>query len=115
MTNREFLTAVINGTVGENEIAFANAEIAKLDARNDKRRNTLSKEQIANEGLKAAILETIGNGSMVAADIAKACGVSTQKVSALCTLLFNDGKLTISDLKVKGKRAVKCYTVKVAE
>ncbi len=115
MTNREFLTAVINGTVSANEIDFAKAEIAKLDARNDKRRNTLSKEQKANEEIKAAILATIGIGSMVAADIAKAVGVSTQKASALCTLLVKDGKLTVRDLKVKGKGTVKCYEAVVTE
>ena len=46
MTNREFYKNIVNGVVGENEIAFATNEIAKLDARNDKRRNTLTKEQI---------------------------------------------------------------------
>lgn len=115
MTNREFLNSVINGNVGADEIAFATAEIAKLDARNDKRRNTLSKEQIANEEIKAAILKVIGIGSMVAADIAKACGISTQKASALCALLVKDGRLTVHDLKVKGKGTVKCYEAVVTE
>lgn len=110
MTNREFLTAVINGTVSADEIAFATAEIAKLDARNDKRRNTLSKEQKANEEVKAAILETIDIGAMTAAEIGKALDISTQKASALCGLLVKDGKLAANDLKVKGKGTVKSYS-----
>ena len=114
MTNREFLNSVINGTVNADGIAFAQAELAKLDARNDKRRNTLSKEQIANEAIKTAILEAIGIGSMVASDIAKACDISTQKASALCALLVKDGKLAVHDLKVKGKGTVKCYEAIVA-
>ena len=115
MTNREFLNSVINGTIGAEEIAFATAEIAKLDARNDKRRNTLSKEQIANVAIMESIVTTIGLGSMVASDIAKACGISTQKASALCALLVKDGKLSVHDLKVKGKGTVKCYEVVVTE
>lgn len=111
MTNREFLTAVINGTVGADEIAFATAEIAKLDARNDKRRNTLSKEQKANEGLKVEILSAIANGKHLAAEIGAEIGVSTQKASALLTLLVKDGKITVADFKVKGKGSVKSYSL----
>ena len=111
MTNREFLNSVINGTVGADEIAFATAEIAKLDARNNKRRNTLTKEQKANEDIKAAILEALKSGSLTAAEIGKACEISTQKASALCGLLVKDGKLAAADLKVKGKGSVKSYSL----
>jgi hypothetical protein len=111
MTNREFLNSVINGTVGADEIAFATAEIAKLDARNDKRRNTLTKEQKANEDIKAAILEALKSGALTAAEIGKACEISTQKASALCGLLVKDSKLVAADLKVKGKGSVKSYSL----
>ena len=115
MTNREFLNSVINGTVNADGIAFAQAELAKLDARNDKRRNTLSKEQIANEAIKTAILEAIGIGAMTAAEIGKALEISTQKASALCGLLVKDGKLAANDLKVKGKGTVKSYSLIIDE
>lgn len=116
MTNREFYTAITTAAVSDELKEFALNEIAKLDARNDKRRNTLSKEQKANEELKAAILEAIGIGSMTAADIAKACNLSsTQKASALCGLLVKDGKLVANDLKVKGKGTVKAYSVVITE
>jgi hypothetical protein len=111
MTNREFLNAVINGTVGENEIAFANAEIAKLDARNDKRRNTLSKEQEANLAIKDKILEALAEKPLVASAIATAVGISTQKASALCLQLVNDHLLVVRDIKVKGKGSVKEYAL----
>jgi hypothetical protein len=114
MTYREFLNSVINGTVDADGIAFATAEVAKLDARNDKRRNTLTKEQKANEEVKAAILEAIGIGSLTAAEISKACEISTQKASALCRLLVADGKLSVHDIKVKGKGSVKAYEAVLA-
>ena len=111
MTTREFLNAVIANTISADVTAFAQSELDKLDARNDKRRNTQTIEQKANELVKAAILEAIGDSSMTAAEISTACGISTQKASALCRLLVNDGKLAVSDLKVKGKGSVKVYKV----
>lgn len=114
MTTREFLNAVIANTISADVTAFAQSELDKLDARNDKRRNTLSKEQQANEEIKVTILEAIGSGSMTAAEIGKACDISTQKASALCRLLVNDGKLSVHDVKVKGKGSVKVYEAIVA-
>lgn len=115
MTNREFFTAVSIAPVADELKEFALAEIAKLDARNDKRRNTLSKEQKANEEVKTAILGAIGIGSMTAAEIGAACGISTQKASALCRLLVGDGKLSAHDVKVKGKGSVKVYEAVIRE
>ena len=114
MTNREFFTAVSTAPVADELKEFALAEIAKLDARNDKRRNTLSKEQKANEEVKAAILEAIGIGSLTAAEIATKVGISTQKASALARLLVADGKVTVHDIKVKGKGTVKAYEAVIA-
>ena len=89
---------------------MAKAEIEKLDARNEKRRNTLTKEQKANEEVKGAIVEFIGDKSeVVASDIAKGLDLSTQKVSALCKQMVENGVLAVSEVKVKGKGAVKGY------
>ena len=115
MTNREFFTAIsTNDSVSDELKAFALAEIAKLDARNDKRRNTLTKEQKANEEVKVAILEAIGIGSMTASEVGGALGISTQKASALLKQLVNDGKLTCHEVKVKGKGSVNAYEAVVA-
>lgn len=112
MTNREMLTAVINGSITAEIIEAAKAEIAKVDARNDKRRNMLTKEQIANEAIKDEMLSVlVKNGAMIASEIAAAMGISTQKVSALAKQLVDCGSLKASDRKVKGKGTVKCYEV----
>ena len=118
MTNREFYTAIIgNPNVADDLKTFAQAEIDKLDARNDKRKNTQTKAQKENEGVMTAIVDTItANGSMVASEIGTALGISTQKASALCKLLVDGGKLTVADIKVKNKGSVKQYSlVTVAE
>ena len=111
MTQREFYNAIINANVSDETIEFAKNEIAKLDARNDKRRNTLSKEQIANEGVKGQIVDFIADKeSVLASDIANGLGISTQKVSALCKQLIENGTLKVEDVKIKGKGVVKGYT-----
>lgn len=112
MTNREFYTAITNGAINEEVIAFAKSEIDKLDARNEKRRNTPTKAQEANVEVKEAIkgyLATVQ--SAVASEIATACSVSTQKVSALCKQLVDNGEVKVADVKVKGKGTLKAYSL----
>ena len=113
MTNREFYNAIIaNPNVAQDYKDFAQAEIDKLDARNDKRKNTQTKAQKENEGVMTAIVDHLtANGSDVASSIGTALGISTQKASALCKLLVDGGQLTVADVKVKGKGTVKQYTV----
>ena len=112
MTEREFLNKVLGIEGISKELAdHATEGIAKLDARNDKRKNTQTKTQKENEGIMTAIVDHLtANGSAVASDIGTALGISTQKASALCKLLVNDGKVTVADIKVKNKGVVKQYT-----
>ena len=113
MTEREFLTKVIAIEGISKELSdYATESIAKLDARNDKRKNTQTKAQKENEGVMTAIVNHLtANGSDVASSIGTALGISTQKASALCKLLVDSGKLTVADVKVKGKGTVKQYTI----
>lgn len=112
MTNREFLSAIsTNGSLSADLREFALSAIARLDKRNEKRRNTPTKAQTANEPVKAAIAEAVENGAHFASEIAVVVGVSTQKVSALCRQMVDDGVLTVKTVKVKGKGEVKFYAV----
>jgi predicted HTH transcriptional regulator len=113
MTEREFLTKVMaTEGVAEDVKAYAEAGIAKLDEKNAKRKNTETKAQRENKVLMGQVLETIeANGSMVASEVASVLEVSTQKASALCVLLVKEGKLKVTDKKVKNKGAVKCYSL----
>ena len=111
-TARMALTDIINGTNPDKVRVWAEGEIAKLDAKNDKRKNTKSKEQVANDGIMNSIVEYIKtNGSQVASALASALGISTQKASALCKILVDGGELTVADKKVKGKGSVKEYSL----
>ena len=111
MTNREFYNAILNADVAQDIKDFAQGEIAKLDARNDKRKNTQTKAQKENEGIMTSILDHLTKGADVASGIAVALGISTQKASALCKLLVNEGKVAVADVKVKNKGTVKQYTL----
>ena len=115
MTEREFLTNIINGTLTDAVKEYATNGIAKLDAKNDKRKNTKSKEQIANDAVKEQIVAYLANGSAVAASVATALSITTQKASALCRQLVDDGKVSVKDIKVKNKGAVKEYSLVAVE
>lgn len=113
MTNREFLTAIsTNSTLPKELTDFAVNAIASLDKRNEHRRTTPTKEQVANEAIKANIVALLIDKAMTASAIGSALGISTQKASALATQLVKDGKVAVEDIKVKGKGAVKSYSIK---
>ena len=116
MTEREFLNAVLAiPSVDETIAEYAKAGIAKLDVKNDKRKNTKSKEQIANDGIKEQIVAYLRNGSAVAASVATALSITTQKASALCRQLVDEGKVSVKDAKAKGKGIVKEYSLITAK
>lgn len=113
-TEREFLNAILsNPELGVDVRTYAQQAIAKLDAKNEKRRNTLTATQKENlalmEKIEALLLE--GCNVQVASEIAEALGISTQKASALCGKLVEDGKLIQTEVKQVGKGKVKGYMV----
>lgn len=110
MTNREFYNAIVKANLGEEITNHALAEIGKLDAKNTKRKETETKEQKENKVLMGTILANLSAGTpTVASTLGTILGVSTQKASALCTLLVKEGKAVVTDVKVKGKGTVKGY------
>lgn len=112
ITSREVLTLIVNGVSNETTVGWATEMLAKMDEKNSKRKNTKSKEQIANEGVMDNIVAYIKtNGSQVASALGTALGISTQKASALCKILVEGGELTVADKKVKGKGSVKEYSL----
>ena len=112
MTHRDFYSFVIANTTDTEARTFAEIELAKLDAKNEKRRNTLTKNQQANVVIADAILAYVADHkNALASEIATACEISTQKVSALAKQMIANGTLTASTVKVKGKGELKAYSV----
>lgn len=108
MTNREFYTAIVNGTINEDIIAHTSDAIAKLDERNAKRASKPSKKSLENEPIKAKILEVLSTEPKVASEIAELVGISTQKASALLRQIEG---LEVSEVKVPKKGKMKGYAL----
>ena len=112
MTNREFYTAIVNGTINEEVISHASEAIAKLDERNAKRASKPSKKSIENEPIKESIANLLVDGNArLASEIASSLELSVSKVSALCRQMVTDGVLHVEDVKVKGKGTQKSYSI----
>ena len=123
MTNREFFVNVSKNVVGEAEVAHALEQIAKLDATNAKRAEQQSAKSKANEPLKVAILTLLTEkGGMTSPDIADALNkqgmttadgeeISTSKASSMCRQMVEDGRLTVTEIKVPKKGKLKQYAV----
>lgn len=108
MTKREFYTAVIAKVEDAELKLFAEQEIEKMDARNAKRAHTPSKTAIANEPIKAKIVEVLTDSPQSAGEIAEKVGITVQKASALLRQIEG---IEVSEIKVKGKGKVKGYAV----
>lgn len=111
MTKREFYTAIANGEVDEQVKEFAAAELEKLDAANEKRRNTMSKKAQENLPLMKKIMdEILTEEPKTATDVSEILEVSVQKASGLLRRLAEDGKVEKVDVKIKGKGTQKGYS-----
>lgn len=114
MTKREFYTAIMKGEIDEQVKLFAAEELEKMDAVNEKRRNTLSKKAQENQPLLDKIEgEILTEEPKTATDVAAILEVSVQKASGLLRRLVEDGKAAKVDVKIKGKGTQKGYTIPV--
>ena len=112
MTKREFYSAIKNAKIDEQVKLFATEELEKMDAVNEKRRNTLSKKAKENEPLLRQITnEILTDEPKTATDVADILGVSVQKASGLLRRLVEDGKAAKVDVKIKGKGTQKGDTI----
>ena len=112
MTNREFYTAIMNGTMTDEVKSHAAEAITKLDERNQKRSSKPSKTQLENEPVKTTIIDYLtAHGGAVAADIAAEVDITTQKASALCRQLVESGRLTVEEVKIPKKGKCKKYSI----
>lgn len=117
MTNREFYAAIAASTnLSAELVEFATAAIAKMDATNEKRKNTPSKTAIANQPLLDRIVdEVLTVEPKTASDVAAVLEISTQKASSLLRHLVAEGKAVKGEAKVAGKGKQCVYSAPDAE
>ena len=115
MTTREFLNAVIEANLSEDATEKATALLAQIDKRNEKRAGTPSKTAVANEPIKASIVNLLNDQPKTAAEIGTVLEISTQKASSLLRQLAESGAVVATEVKVPKKGKVKGYTLAVVE
>lgn len=110
MTEREMLTAIVNGTINEEVIAKAQAMIDAKDTANAKRREKPSKKALENAELaKQLVAEVLGTEYMTASTIGEKMGVKPQKATAIAKAAVEMGEAVVADIKVAGKGTQKGY------
>ena len=82
MTKREFMEMVIAGTITDEMVEMAHAEIAKMDVRNAKRAEKAKEVKPEDVALDARIREVLTTDYQGATEIAEAVGATTSKVAA---------------------------------
>ena len=112
MTKREFYVAISAGEMTDELMAMATAEIAKMDAANEKRKEKTSKKSEENQPIIDRIVsEVLTTEPMTATDVAAVIEVSVQKASSLCRAAVAQGKAVQSDVKVPKKGTQKAYAL----
>lgn len=113
MTKREFLTNVTNGTVTEDVISFAKAEIEKMDNALEAKKNKVSPKDAEKAAADAVIRESIfavvTESVQTEGDIAAAVGVTGPKARAELRKLVAEGRVVSTEVKVPGKGKCKGY------
>ena len=105
MTKREFLTQVIEGTISNETVEFAKAEIVKLDAELAKAAEKRAAKKAENAPLMDALQAILTDEPMTASQIAESVeGINNaSKATVIAKALVEAGIATISKIKVKGR------------
>lgn len=125
MTKYELFTAMSNYFQGagafktEEEANTFMAEAATLCAKEAAALENVAKRNAEKRAAKNAenaplyeqALEFIGTDARTASDVAAVLDVNVQKASSLLRQLVAEGKLTVTDVKVKGKGTQKAYAI----
>ena len=115
ITLRQLFTAVAEGNITPAMQEKAKAEIDKLDATNAKRAEKAAEKAKESLPLKNTIFEfLVANGTKTTAEVAVGVGESTPKASAMLRQMVEEGRLTASEVSVKGKGKQKAYTAVVS-
>lgn len=110
-TSRMALTDIINGTNLDRAKAWAAAELAKLDAKNAKRKTADGEIKAENKDLANAILGALTNGQRLSVDLATALGVTVPKLNGTALEMVKLGMLNKTKVKVKGKGEQTAYSL----
>jgi DNA-binding MarR family transcriptional regulator len=114
MTIREFYQAVIEANINDELTTKATELTAALDARNEKRKGTETKEKKETAERRAAVLAFLKEQTepVTRDTIAGVLEMEPAKVSGACKGLVDAGLVTKSEVKVEKARKVAYSAVK---
>ena len=112
MTQKEFFESIMSGgTITDEMIEHATAELEKLDERAEKRKNYRTPAQKENDDIKEKILECfVDCPEMTGKEVAEKVVISTQKANALLRQLVNENNLVVTQV-ANGKRLINSYSL----
>ena len=115
MTSREYFNAVLNAHISDEMDATSAEFIARLDAKNAKRKGTESKDKREARERREAVLNFLCDhqGEQFTRDgIAEGLSITPAQASAACKVLVVDGTIVRAEVKVdKARRVVYSYPV----
>lgn len=114
MTIREFYNEVINANINDELTAKASELVAALDARNEKRKGTETKEKKETAERRAAVLAFLKEQTepLTRDTIAGVLNMEPTKVSGACKGLVDAGLVKKSEVKVDKARKIAYSVVK---
>ena len=114
MTIREFYNEVINANVNDELTTKATELLAALDARNEKRKGTETKEKKETAERRAAVLAFLQShdGAWTRDQIAFEIDMDPAKVSGACKGLIDAGLVEKSEVKIDKARKIAYSAVK---
>lgn len=111
MTQRDFLTEVINGNLTDEVLDFAAEWKRKIEEKNAKRREQPSKTQLENAELEGKIRDFLftTDDPLTTSEIAAQFDLSTQKIAPRMAAIVAAGEAKETTIKVEGKGKRKAY------
>ena len=109
MTSREFFVAVADANVSDELTAKANELIAALDAKNEKRKSSDSKEKLEAAARVEAVrtfLSAHAGNTFTRDEIAEAGNMTPAQVTAACKKLLADETIVKTEAKIDKSRKV---------
>lgn len=113
VTKREMLELVVNGVVNDEVKEQARAELAKMDARNAKKKTSekvLAKRRANKEMYEKLVSEVLTTEYKTAQELADALGVKPQTVQAVMRQNLDD-RVNVTDVVNDKRRVVKGYAL----
>lgn len=108
MTYREYFKNVLSANISDEMNDVSIEFLAKLDAKNEKRKGTMSKEKVESASRRDAVLNFLreNEGIFTRDAIAAGCDISVGQVSGACKALIDGGLITKTEVKVDKARKI---------